>query len=205
MRPWRGRLRSKLCAVIGVYKCRPQNERRRGSFKAKTVDGDWPEASLQWPAWTWGTASRRGRSMRRTAPWICAVTPCSGPSAADGPPAPSSSVRSYAGALISFSSFLARESETEKRNRDIYAVYELFKRMAYYGIASNLVIYLTDKLHQGSVEASNNVTNWSGTVFLTPLLGAYVIPRPLLDLRRRLHHILHGKLASCCMHARALH
>lgn len=54
------------------------------------------------------------------------------------------------------------------------AVYELFERMAYYGIASNLFIYLTEKLHQGTVEASNNVTNWSGTVFLTPLLGAYV-------------------------------
>ncbi|CAL4920671.1 unnamed protein product [Urochloa decumbens] len=53
-------------------------------------------------------------------------------------------------------------------------VYELFERMAYYGIASNLIIYLTNKLHQGTVEASNNVTNWSGTVFLTPLLGAYV-------------------------------
>ncbi|KAJ1298876.1 hypothetical protein BS78_01G487400 [Paspalum vaginatum] len=53
-------------------------------------------------------------------------------------------------------------------------VYELFERMAYYGIASNLIIYLTEKLHQGTVEASNNVTNWSGTVFLTPLIGAYV-------------------------------
>uniref|UniRef100_K4A7I9 Major facilitator superfamily (MFS) profile domain-containing protein n=1 Tax=Setaria italica TaxID=4555 RepID=K4A7I9_SETIT len=53
-------------------------------------------------------------------------------------------------------------------------VYELFERMAYYGIASNLIIYLTDHLHQGTVEASNNVTNWSGTVFLTPLLGAYI-------------------------------
>ena len=56
----------------------------------------------------------------------------------------------------------------------VAAVYELFERMAYYGIASNLAIYLTEKLHQGTVEASNNVTNWSGTVFLTPLLGAYV-------------------------------
>ncbi|XP_047093156.1 protein NRT1/ PTR FAMILY 5.2-like [Lolium rigidum] len=53
-------------------------------------------------------------------------------------------------------------------------VYELFERMAYYGIASNLVMYMTRNLHQGIVEASNNVTNWSGTVFLTPLIGAVV-------------------------------
>jgi hypothetical protein len=53
-------------------------------------------------------------------------------------------------------------------------VYELFERMAYYGIASNLVMYMTRNLHQGIVEASNNVTNWSGTVFLTPLIGAVI-------------------------------
>ncbi|RWW10649.1 hypothetical protein GW17_00025796, partial [Ensete ventricosum] len=53
-------------------------------------------------------------------------------------------------------------------------VYEVFERMAYYGISSNLVLYLTKKLHQGTVDASNNVTNWVGTVFLTPVLGAYI-------------------------------
>ncbi|KAI3449811.1 hypothetical protein Pfo_006476 [Paulownia fortunei] len=52
--------------------------------------------------------------------------------------------------------------------------YEIFERMAYYGIASNLVIYLTDKLHEGTVTSSNNVTNWVGTVWMTPLLGAYI-------------------------------
>ncbi|XP_062108926.1 protein NRT1/ PTR FAMILY 5.2-like [Humulus lupulus] len=53
-------------------------------------------------------------------------------------------------------------------------VYEVFERMAYYGIQSNLVIYLTKKLHQGTVASSNNVTNWVGTIWLTPILGAYI-------------------------------
>ncbi|KAL5713769.1 hypothetical protein ACHQM5_015817 [Ranunculus cassubicifolius] len=53
-------------------------------------------------------------------------------------------------------------------------VYEVFERMAYYGISSNLVLYLTTKLHQGTVASSNNVTNWVGTVWMTPILGAYV-------------------------------
>ncbi|XP_004292229.1 PREDICTED: peptide transporter PTR3-A-like [Fragaria vesca subsp. vesca] len=52
--------------------------------------------------------------------------------------------------------------------------YEVFERMAYYGIASNLVVYLTTKLHEGTVTSSNNVTNWVGTVWMTPLLGAYI-------------------------------
>ncbi|XP_022979365.1 protein NRT1/ PTR FAMILY 5.2-like [Cucurbita maxima] len=53
-------------------------------------------------------------------------------------------------------------------------VYEVFERTAYYGIFSNLITYLTDKLHQGTVAASNNVTNWTGTVWMTPILGAYI-------------------------------
>ncbi|WOL10641.1 hypothetical protein Cni_G19400 [Canna indica] len=53
-------------------------------------------------------------------------------------------------------------------------VYEVFERMAYYGISSNLVLYLTRKLHQGTVASSNNVTNWVGAVWMTPVIGAYV-------------------------------
>ncbi|XP_038887496.1 protein NRT1/ PTR FAMILY 5.2-like isoform X1 [Benincasa hispida] len=52
--------------------------------------------------------------------------------------------------------------------------YEVFERMAYYGIATNLVVYLTDRLHQGIVTSANNVTNWIGTVWMTPIIGAYI-------------------------------
>ncbi|KAG4916203.1 hypothetical protein JHK87_053760 [Glycine soja] len=41
-------------------------------------------------------------------------------------------------------------------------------------VASNLVQYLTKKLHEGTVKSSNNVTNWSGTVWIMPVAGAYI-------------------------------
>jgi len=53
-------------------------------------------------------------------------------------------------------------------------VYEVFERLAYYGISSNLVLYLTKELHQGTVLSANNVTNWVGTVWMTPIVGAYI-------------------------------
>ncbi|MCE0481650.1 hypothetical protein HAX54_039538 [Datura stramonium] len=49
---------------------------------------------------------------------------------------------------------------------------ECCERLAYYGIAANLVTYLTTKLHQGNVSAARNVTTWQGTCYLTPLIGA---------------------------------
>ncbi|KAI0498947.1 hypothetical protein KFK09_019845 [Dendrobium nobile] len=49
---------------------------------------------------------------------------------------------------------------------------ECCERLAYYGIATNLVTYLTTKLHQGNVSAARNVTTWQGTCYLAPLIGA---------------------------------
>ncbi|XP_050211061.1 protein NRT1/ PTR FAMILY 5.1 [Mercurialis annua] len=52
--------------------------------------------------------------------------------------------------------------------------YEAFERMAFYGIASNLVNYLTTQLHEDIVSSVTNVNNWSGSVWITPILGAYI-------------------------------
>ncbi|XP_040377625.1 protein NRT1/ PTR FAMILY 8.3-like isoform X3 [Oryza brachyantha] len=49
---------------------------------------------------------------------------------------------------------------------------ECCERLAYYGIAKNLVTYLKTKLHQGNLEAARNVITWQGTCYLTPLIGA---------------------------------
>lgn len=46
--------------------------------------------------------------------------------------------------------------------------------MAFYGVASNLVVYLTTQLHEDTVSSVRNVNNWSGSVWITPILGAYI-------------------------------
>jgi len=52
--------------------------------------------------------------------------------------------------------------------------YEFCERLAFGGIWANLVIYLTTKLHEGTVSASRNVNNWTGTMWIMPILGAYI-------------------------------
>ncbi|XP_024027406.1 protein NRT1/ PTR FAMILY 8.3-like isoform X2 [Morus notabilis] len=49
---------------------------------------------------------------------------------------------------------------------------ECCERLAFYGISTNLVTYLTNKLHEGNVSAAKHATIWQGTCYLTPLLGA---------------------------------
>ncbi|GMP92698.1 hypothetical protein CsSME_00042810 [Camellia sinensis var. sinensis] len=49
---------------------------------------------------------------------------------------------------------------------------ECCERLAFFGIAINLVSYLTKTMHEGNVSAARNVSNWTGTAYLTPLIGA---------------------------------
>ncbi|KAK8960609.1 putative peptide/nitrate transporter [Platanthera guangdongensis] len=52
--------------------------------------------------------------------------------------------------------------------------YEAFERMAFYGVAANLVVYLTTQLHEDTVTSVRSVNNWSGSVWITPILGAFI-------------------------------
>ncbi|PON70610.1 Proton-dependent oligopeptide transporter [Parasponia andersonii] len=51
---------------------------------------------------------------------------------------------------------------------------ECCERLAYYGMSSNLVLYFKHRLHQHSATASRNNLNWSGTCYITPLIGAFL-------------------------------
>ncbi|KAI8560668.1 hypothetical protein RHMOL_Rhmol04G0275100 [Rhododendron molle] len=56
----------------------------------------------------------------------------------------------------------------------IFGGNECCERLAYYGMGTNLVNYLEKRLNMGNVRASNSVTNWSGTCYITPLIGAFL-------------------------------
>ncbi|KAA8516323.1 hypothetical protein F0562_016616 [Nyssa sinensis] len=51
---------------------------------------------------------------------------------------------------------------------------ECCERLAYYGINTNLVNYLKYQMNQSNVVAVSSVTNWSGTCYVTPLIGAFL-------------------------------
>ncbi|PSR86152.1 Protein NRT1/ PTR FAMILY 8.1 like, partial [Actinidia chinensis var. chinensis] len=51
---------------------------------------------------------------------------------------------------------------------------ECCERLAYYGMSSNLVLYFKHQLNQSSATASKNQSDWSGTCYITPLIGAFL-------------------------------
>ncbi|XP_062119417.1 protein NRT1/ PTR FAMILY 8.1-like [Humulus lupulus] len=53
-------------------------------------------------------------------------------------------------------------------------VYQFLEKLAFYGVSTNLVQFFNKTLNQTSANAANSVTNWYGTCFLTPLIGAFL-------------------------------
>ncbi|XP_019167897.1 PREDICTED: protein NRT1/ PTR FAMILY 8.2-like [Ipomoea nil] len=51
---------------------------------------------------------------------------------------------------------------------------ECSERLAYYGMSSNLMIYFQTRLNQSTISASKNLSNWSGTCYIMPLVGAFL-------------------------------
>jgi solute carrier family 15 (peptide/histidine transporter), member 3/4 len=51
---------------------------------------------------------------------------------------------------------------------------ECCERLAYYGMSTNLVNFMKNRLNEGNAAAANIVTNWSGTCYITPLIGAFL-------------------------------
>ncbi|CAN6318959.1 unnamed protein product [Urochloa humidicola] len=51
---------------------------------------------------------------------------------------------------------------------------EFVECFVFFGVAKNLVTYLTGELHESNVDAAKNVSTWMGTCFLTPVIGAFL-------------------------------
>lgn len=46
--------------------------------------------------------------------------------------------------------------------------------LAFFGVAVNLVLFLTRVMQQDNAEAANNVSKWTGTVYIFSLIGAFM-------------------------------
>nr|GLL31703.1 protein NRT1/ PTR FAMILY 7.1 [Ipomoea trifida] len=74
------------------------------------------------------------------------------------------------------SSFLKRfrKKKTGGWNSAIFLlVNQGLATLAFFGVGVNLVLFLTRVLGQGNATAANNVSKWTGTVYLCSLLGAF--------------------------------
>lgn len=46
--------------------------------------------------------------------------------------------------------------------------------MAFFGVNVNLVLFLTRVVQQSNGDAANNVSKWTGTVYMFSLIGAFL-------------------------------
>lgn len=46
--------------------------------------------------------------------------------------------------------------------------------LAFFGVGVNMVLFLTRVLQQNNADAANNVSKWTGTVYIFSLVGAFL-------------------------------
>jgi len=51
---------------------------------------------------------------------------------------------------------------------------EFCERLAFYGLSTNLVVYLNRQMGMDTLDAASQVNLWAGTCYMTPLIGAYL-------------------------------
>ena len=79
------------------------------------------------------------------------------------PPPSSSSSRSQS-LLLSEFGFLI----------NLHAVVKVAERFAFYSMVGNLIIYLTDELHEPIPMVAKNVNTWFSASYIFPLFGAFI-------------------------------
>ncbi|KAK4803849.1 hypothetical protein SAY86_003666 [Trapa natans] len=79
------------------------------------------------------------------------------------------------GAALDYRGQLASRFSTGQWKSALFIIgVEVAERFAYYGIASNLITYLTGPLGRSTAVAAENVNAWDGVASLLPLLGALI-------------------------------
>ncbi|KAF9593691.1 hypothetical protein IFM89_024508 [Coptis chinensis] len=60
------------------------------------------------------------------------------------------------------------------KSANLLLVNQSLATLAFFGVAVNLVLFLTKVLHYDNAEAANSVSKWTGTVYLFSLVGAFL-------------------------------
>lgn len=56
----------------------------------------------------------------------------------------------------------------------LFTVNQGLATLAFFGVGVNLVLFLTRVLQQNNADAANNVSKWTGTVYIFSLVGAFL-------------------------------
>ncbi|KAL4600660.1 hypothetical protein ACB092_11G214100 [Castanea dentata] len=71
--------------------------------------------------------------------------------------------------------FIPRKQSKGGWKEAIFIIFvEVAERFTFCGLASNLIVYLTDELHEPTSTAATNVNTWIGVSCVLPIVGAFI-------------------------------